>query len=271
MIIVNKVDNSYDSLADQYPDENIIILNDNAALFHDEYEESVAWLNESPDIIEAFSEQRYGVKDFFAKLHFKLKQEKTNFKTLYTHDKRYDGLPNVKIVHPATPSWVSKEEAGIDPKTKNTTFITSRKSFTKAQKVRIHLADRMINEGFDVYGRGYTAIDRKSDILKNYRFCFAIENGAYAGYHSEKVLDCFRMGVVPIYWGDPHIDQLFNPAGIIRVSINHLDNIDFSILNEKLYEKMMPAVIDNYNRALQYDNSGKSIIERILKDQKCQN
>lgn len=267
MIIVNKIDDSYNSLAEQYPDENIVILNDNAALFHDDYEDSVAWLNESPDIIETLSSERYGVDHFFDNLYFKFKEGKTKFKTLYTHDKRYAGLPNVKIVRPATPSWISKEESGIHPKTKNITFITSRKTFTQAQKARIYLAEKMIDAGYNVYGRGFKEVDKKAEVLKDYRFCFAIENGSYPGYHSEKILDCFRMGVVPIYWGDSDIDQVFNPAGIIRMKSSFLESMDFNMFTEEIYDKMMPAIVDNYNRALEYDNSSQSIMEQIIKDQ----
>ena len=267
MIIVNKVDDSYNSLAKQYPDENIVILNDNAALFHDEYEDSVAWLNESPSIIEAWSGHFYNTKNFFRTLYSKIEKGETKFKTLYTHDKRYQGLPNVKHVCPATPSWISKEESGVHPKVKNLTFITTDKIFTAAQEARVYLARKMIDAGYKVYGKGYEEVDKKAEVLKDYRFCFAVENGSYPGYHSEKILDCFRMGVVPIYWGDTDIDQLFNPAGIIRMKMKFMESMDFNMFTEEIYDKMMPAIIDNYNRALEYDNSSQSVMEQIVKDQ----
>jgi hypothetical protein len=48
--------------------------------------------------------------------------------------------------------------------------------------------------------------DKKLTISR-YRFAFAIENITYPGYHTEKIIDCFAAGVIPIYLGDPLIEQ----------------------------------------------------------------
>ena len=116
-----------------------------------------------------------------------LSNPKRKFTKLYTHDKRYAYHSDVKIVQPATPSWVEKENRFVHEKSKDLTFITSTKKYTPTQVKRVTLAQKLINLGVPVYGRGTgNPIDSKGLTLKPYRFCFAIENGKFAGYHSEK-------------------------------------------------------------------------------------
>ena len=49
--------------------------------------------------------------------------------------------------------------------------------------------------------------DDKKQTIAGFRFAFAIENITYPGYHTEKIIDCFAAGVIPIYLGDPLITQ----------------------------------------------------------------
>lgn len=46
----------------------------------------------------------------------------------------------------------------------------------------------------------------KVDKLKSYKFCYAYENVKNEpGYITEKMLNCFQAGCVPIYWGAPNV------------------------------------------------------------------
>jgi len=45
----------------------------------------------------------------------------------------------------------------------------------------------------------------KIDVISNYKFAIAFENISYTGYITEKIIDCFVAGVVPIYLGAPDI------------------------------------------------------------------
>lgn len=71
-------------------------------------------------------------------------------------------------------------------------------------------------DGFTLYGKWWPShyrtyggpIDKKLDILKSFRFCFAYENiRNIPGYITEKIFDCFQAGTVPIYWGAPNISD----------------------------------------------------------------
>lgn len=70
---------------------------------------------------------------------------------------------------------------------------------------------------FDLYGMGWDGalfpsyrgkVDDKLATLSRYRFAICYENAKlYPGYITEKILDCFRAGTVPVYGGAPNIGQ----------------------------------------------------------------
>ena len=53
-----------------------------------------------------------------------------------------------------------------------------------------------------------TIVGRKEQVIKNYKFCFCIENAkSFEGYITEKIFHCFFGGSVPIYYGCQNIEQ----------------------------------------------------------------
>ena len=51
---------------------------------------------------------------------------------------------------------------------------------------------------------------------KEYKFSLAFENSSFPGYVTEKIMDAWAAGTVPIYWGDPHIEKMLNPKAFIN-------------------------------------------------------
>ena len=51
---------------------------------------------------------------------------------------------------------------------------------------------------------------------KGYKFSIAMENAAYKGYTTEKIVSSFCAHTVPIYWGDPCVTRLINPKAFIN-------------------------------------------------------
>lgn len=51
---------------------------------------------------------------------------------------------------------------------------------------------------------------------KQYRFSLTCENSAFKGYVTEKLVDAFAAGTIPIYWGDPDIKELFNEKAFLN-------------------------------------------------------
>lgn len=58
--------------------------------------------------------------------------------------------------------------------------------------------------------------------LRQFRFMITFENQTLPGYHTEKITNAFEAGVIPIYWGDPHITDMFDTRSFIHIPT--LDN-----------------------------------------------
>lgn len=56
------------------------------------------------------------------------------------------------------------------------------------------------------------------DIKSNYRFSISAENAEYRGYTSEKIMTSFLAGSIPIYWGNPLVEEEFNPKAFINAN-----------------------------------------------------
>ncbi|OFZ65884.1 MAG: hypothetical protein A2V79_06815 [Betaproteobacteria bacterium RBG_16_56_24] len=50
--------------------------------------------------------------------------------------------------------------------------------------------------------------DNKLETISGYRFSICFENMAFAGYVTEKIVDCFVAGTVPLYLGAPDIEKI---------------------------------------------------------------
>lgn len=84
-------------------------------------------------------------------------------------------------------------------------------------------------------------VPNKYDFEKNYKFSIAFENVSHPGYTTEKLMQAFAAGGIPIYWGDPFIGKAFNPKAFINVMafpniddvIQYIKQIDE---NDELYK-----------------------------------
>lgn len=70
----------------------------------------------------------------------------------------------------------------------------------------------------DLYGRGWNTnfgcphpyrgeCADKLATISNYKFALCFENGSYPGYITEKIIDCFVAGVIPVYRGAPDTER----------------------------------------------------------------
>lgn len=56
----------------------------------------------------------------------------------------------------------------------------------------------------------------KVEFQKGYKFTMSFENTGSRGYTTEKIIEAFASGTVPIYWGNPDIAKEFNPEAFIN-------------------------------------------------------
>lgn len=57
----------------------------------------------------------------------------------------------------------------------------------------------------------------KREVLADYRFTIAFENTEIPGYTTEKIIDAWLAGSVPIYWGNPAFTREFPSAGCLNL------------------------------------------------------
>jgi len=92
-------------------------------------------------------------------------------------------------------------------------------------------------------------VKNKLDALPNYKFSLCYENiRGEQGYVSEKIFDCFRAGVVPIYWGSDNVTDYVDAAAFIDRRQFKSDKAlaEFLLsITESEYAKYQ-AAIDNY-------------------------
>lgn len=53
-------------------------------------------------------------------------------------------------------------------------------------------------------------------LKKPYKFSIACENAWYRGYSTEKIITSFLASSIPIYWGNPLIEEEYNPRAFIN-------------------------------------------------------
>ena len=160
------------------------------------------------------------------------------FDLIFTHNKDLLNIDSKFKWCPAQGFWI--KEPKIYEKTKMISMIASNKSFTEGQQNRLQWVE-MLRDQVDLYGRGFNEIANKEEGLCDYMFSVVIENGVYESYYTEKILDCFATGTIPVYLGSPDIGEHFNSEGIIQLSE------EFEVSDE-IYFSKLGAIKDNLER-----------------------
>ncbi|CAE7943329.1 unnamed protein product [Symbiodinium necroappetens] len=63
-----------------------------------------------------------------------------------------------------------------------------------------------------------TYMDDAADLFRRFRFALVFENKIQTRYVTEKIVNAFVAGAVPIYWGSDFVAELFNPDAMIWVN-----------------------------------------------------
>lgn len=104
----------------------------------------------------------------------------------------------------------------------------------------------------DIYGYD-SWIEKKNTALDDYMFSIVVENSIQDHYFTEKIIDCFLTGTIPVYWGARRIGEYFNSQGIIQFYDFLMNGI--SLLSKELYELRYNAVLDNFNKCRKWIHS----------------
>ena len=114
----------------------------------------------------------------------------------------------------------------------------------------------------------------KTEFLSSYKFSIAMENSNSDGYISEKIVDSFNSGTIPIYYGDYMIDEYINPKSFILIKgekdikqkieyIKEIDNDD-----EKYRNMLKENIIINNNISNLIDKELNKFFIHIFEQEK---
>lgn len=103
----------------------------------------------------------------------------------------------------------------------------------------------------------------KETVFGNSMFGTVIENFSHRGFFTEKILDCFLLKTIPIYWGCTDIGKFFNKEGLIEFG-NTDDFIYLSnMLTPEYYDSKKDIIEENYQNALKYIDYEQNIVNKI--------
>lgn len=204
----------------------------------------IAWLMESPGVKPYIYQNFHLIQDKFDKFLTFL-----DFETASSI-----GIRREKYVNcPLGGAWVEPEHQKKQ-KSKLCSLIASSKRELPGHRLRHEIA-RSYNF-IDLYGEAYKKIDDKSEALSDYAFSIVIENVSISGYFTEKLIDCLLTRTIPIYYGDPKIEIIFEKNGIL--SMQDIVNLSF-----ERYESMIEHVNKNFEIACRLKSSDDTVFKQL--------
>jgi hypothetical protein len=154
------------------------------------------------------------------------------------------------FIHGST--WIKTPSLNSGNKTKLISIIASGKNMTEGHKLRHRIIERF-GESFDVFGHGYASIENKETALDTYMYTVVIENSLDRYYFTEKIVDAFLTGTIPIYWGSSIVGDLFQAEGIQWFSEENFAAV-LQSCTEQEYRKKIKYVRENFNLAHEFLN-----------------
>lgn len=199
------------------------------------------------------------------------------FNKIFTHNsefiKKYD---NCKWI-PGGGIWIGgrndlphgEGEIGIYNKNKLCSMVSSNKKMCHLHLIRLQIMEYIqgnckIDKFFGGGGPGdgnWLPIFRT---LKDYMFSIVVENFVDDLYFTEKILNCFATGTIPIYLGAKNINSVFDKNGILQFnSFEEFNNI-IDKLSENEYYSRIQAVKNNFQKCLEFRSIEDYIYEKYF-------
>ena len=127
---------------------------------------------------------------------------------------------------------------------------------------KVHSYGRFLNNSMELinYSKGRYWRDAKDEFFSQtrHKFSIAYENNAYPYYCTEKLMDSFLAGSIPIYWGDPKVVKDWNPDAFINANRN------FDIVSAvKQIDQNYDQFIEMYNQPVFKPEQKDKLINNI--------
>jgi len=176
------------------------------------------------------------------------------FDKIFTHSKKILENSNAYLV-PIGGCHLEESEISLDhKKSRLISMMYSNKKFSEGHNLRHDIANRF-SKLIDVMGSGVNGLHmKKIESCADYAFSVVIENCKDGYYFTEKIIDCFLSGVIPIYWGCDYIGEFFNKNGFL--TFNTIEDL-YEIIKDqdyliKFYTDHMNEIHENFDNALKY-------------------
>lgn len=128
------------------------------------------------------------------------------------------------------------------------------------------------NQNMPHIGKRGRTHKNKIEFCKDYKFVIAFENSSSAMYNTEKIIDPYLSGSIPLYRGDSEVRNVINTNAMINYhDFNDMDRMIDRIIevdnNENLYNeiKAQPILADNDTPILS-EEKFMNFIEPIILD-----
>lgn len=198
----------------------------------------IAWLYESPEVTR--------------KAYKYIQRNALEFERVLTfYQPVLEKHPNSRFT-PIGGCWVHHTDWEVFNKKQNLSIIASTKKSLPGHKLRHTVISENKSSIDFIAGSGYHPIQFKAEGLKTFRYSICVENCRENYYFTEKLIDCFLTGTIPIYWGCPGIGLFFNIDGIITFNTPRDLNKIIPSLCSSDYEGRMKAIKENFSIARRY-------------------
>lgn len=182
------------------------------------------------------------------------------------------GFDNLRY-YPGAQTHIPPDKRSINEKNKLLCAIFSTKKYADGHQLRQQIKSDLFFNPFVDYINSVPFVENsyedKWQLLQPYMYNLAIENTFDEQVWTEKLLDCFTIGCIPIYKGNKRVKEYFNMNGIMEFdTIDELKEIVkfISTAGRSHYYNVMPAIKDNFERVKKLINLGDVLWTHGLED-----
>jgi hypothetical protein len=177
----------------------------------------------------------------------KIIKAEDNFDYIFTHNEKL--LERSSKYHKVLVGSSRVEKEDIDKefnKDKLVSMIASYKTMTPGHIFRHEIIKQI--SGVDLWGSGYRNFNSKREPLSEYMYTISVMNAKYNHYFTEVLTDCFMYKAIPIFWGFPRVEEVFDLRGMYV-----FDTVDeLKLILDKIS-------LEDYNSKLEYVNNNYEI------------
>lgn len=143
-------------------------------------------------------------------------------------------------------------------------MIASNKTMSDGHRFRHEVIQSLHGKHkFELWGTGYRYFNEKVEVLPSCQYSICVMNSKFDNFFTEVLLDCFRLRVVPIFWGASNIGEYFDLSGMLI--FNTIEELDLILSNLPPYSIFEAGMNNNFELCKQYNHTDDYIAEILNK------